>query len=320
MRDGTPDQRDAGEGGSITREVSGRKVIAAVDHEVEVGEQFEGRGRRESFRHGDDRRFWIEGRDGQDSGGDLAATHIGHAVDELAVKVAQLDRVIIDDADGSDTGRREGGNHAAAEAASADHEHSGCREPGLLVGSEAGQRELARIAEIHGSILAPALPHPASDRIHGSNTMELTRIRKKDGMAATKFTVIEAAALLGVSDDTVRRWAEASRLTLVSGANGRSLVDGLELAGLAQELANESALVAAFPRSRASARNRITGIVTRVVKDGVMAQVELQAGPFRIVSLMSREAADELQLEPGTLATASVKATTVVVELPEAHR
>ena len=139
-------------------------------------------------------------------------------------------------------------------------------------------------------------------------------------MAATKFTVIEAAALLGVSDDTVRRWAEARRLTLVSGANGRSLVDGLELAGLAQELATESALAAAFPTSKASARNRITGIVTRVVKDGVMAQVELQAGPFRIVSLMSREAADELQLEPGTLATASVKATTVVIELPEAHK
>ena len=78
--------------------------------------------------------------------------------------------------------------------------------------------------------------------------------------------------------------------------------------------------MAAFPRSRASARNRITGIVTRVVKDGVMAQVELQAGPFRIVSLMSREAADELQLEPGTLATASVKATTGVIELPEAHK
>ena len=139
-------------------------------------------------------------------------------------------------------------------------------------------------------------------------------------MAATQFKVSEAAALLGVSDDTVRRWAEAGRLTLVAGPTGRSLVDGLELAGLAQELAAESALAVAFPTPKASARNRITGIVTRVVKDGVMAQVELQAGPFRIVSLMSREAADELELEPGTLATASVKATTVVVELPEANR
>ena len=126
----------------------------------------------------------------------------------------------------------------------------------------------------------------------------------------------EAAALLGVSDDTVRRWAEAGRLALRAGANGRSHVDGAELAGLAQELAAESDLAAAFPASKASARNRITGIVTKVTKDRVMAQVELQAGPFRIVSLMSTEAAEELGLEPGTLATASVKATNVVVELP----
>ena len=132
----------------------------------------------------------------------------------------------------------------------------------------------------------------------------------------TVFTVREAAALLGVSDDTVRRWAEGGRLTLHSGANGRSHVEGVELASLAQELATESDLATAFPTSKASARNRIVGIVTKVTKDRVMAQVELQAGPFRIVSLMSTEAADELGLEPGTLATASVKATTVVVELP----
>ena len=130
----------------------------------------------------------------------------------------------------------------------------------------------------------------------------------------TQFRVTEAAALLGVSDDTVRRWADAGRLTLERAANGRQHIDGAELATLATELAEESALAAAFPGSRSSARNRLTGIVTRVVKDGVMAQVELQAGPFRVVSLMSREAADELGLEPGSLATASVKATNVVVE------
>ena len=130
----------------------------------------------------------------------------------------------------------------------------------------------------------------------------------------TQFRVTEAAALLGVSDDTVRRWADAGRLTLARGANGRQLIQGEELAALATELAAEAPLAAAFPASRTSARNRITGIVTRVVKDGVMAQVELQAGPFRIVSLMSREAADELGLEPGSLATASVKATNVVIE------
>jgi len=132
----------------------------------------------------------------------------------------------------------------------------------------------------------------------------------------SEFKVSEAAALLGVSDDTIRRWADAGRLTLSTAASGRSTVDGKQLAALAQQLAAESTLATAFPASRASARNRITGIVTKVTRDGVMAQVELQAGPFRIVSLMSREAADELELEPGTLATASVKATTVVVELP----
>ena len=130
----------------------------------------------------------------------------------------------------------------------------------------------------------------------------------------TQFRVTEAAALLGVSDDTVRRWADAGRLTLTRGANGRQLIDGAELATLATELAADAPLAAAFPGARTSARNRLTGIVTRVVKDGVMAQVELQAGPFRIVSLMSREAADELGLEPGSLATASVKATNVVID------
>jgi len=129
-----------------------------------------------------------------------------------------------------------------------------------------------------------------------------------------RFRVSEAAALLGVSDDTVRRWAEAGRLEL---AGSPATVDGVALADLAQELAADSALAAAFPHTRASARNRLTGIVTKVTRDGVMAQVELQAGPFRIVSLMSREAADELGLEPGVLATASAKATTIVVEVPE---
>ncbi len=129
----------------------------------------------------------------------------------------------------------------------------------------------------------------------------------------TQFTVKQAAALLGVSDDTVRRWADAGRLAL---AGTPLTVAGTELAALAQELAAESALGEAFPHGKASARNRLTGIVTKVTKDTVMAQVELQAGPFRIVSLMSAEAATELGLEPGVLAIASIKATTVVVERP----
>ncbi|MCU1419703.1 MAG: MerR family transcriptional regulator [Microbacteriaceae bacterium] len=136
-------------------------------------------------------------------------------------------------------------------------------------------------------------------------------------MPITQFRVSEVAALLGVSDDTVRRWADAGRLTLTRAAGGPALVDGAQVARLAQELAAEAALHSAFPTSKASARNRITGIVTKVTKDGVMAQVELQAGPFRLVSLMSREAADELGLVPGSLAVASAKATTIVVEVPE---
>ena len=120
------------------------------------------------------------------------------------------------------------------------------------------------------------------------------------------FKVGEAAQLLGVSDDTVRRWAESGRLTL---SGTPATIDGVELAVLAQELGRET------ESSPSSARNRFTGIVTKVTKDTVMAQVELQAGPFRVVSLISREAVDELGLEPGVLATASVKATNVGIEL-----
>jgi molybdopterin-binding protein len=132
----------------------------------------------------------------------------------------------------------------------------------------------------------------------------------------TKFRISEAAALLGVSDDTVRRWAELGRIDVRRGANGMQVVEGTELLPLMEELASGGALAEAFPLARASARNRFVGLVTRVERDGVMAQVDLQAGPFRIVSLMSREAADELGLEPGMLAAASAKATTVSIELP----
>ncbi len=125
--------------------------------------------------------------------------------------------------------------------------------------------------------------------------------------------VSDAASLLGVSDDTVRRWGDAGRLELVKDDHGRLAVRGEQLARLAQELAADQPRIAT---SAASARNRLRGIVTHVVRDTVMAQVEMQAGPFRMVSLMSREAADELGLEVGVVAVASVKATNVVVELP----
>jgi molybdopterin-binding protein len=132
------------------------------------------------------------------------------------------------------------------------------------------------------------------------------------------FRIGEAAELLGVSDDTVRRWADAGRV-VSSVEGGRRVIDGAQLAHLAQELAAGVERPKSRPVVGESARNRFTGLVTNVVRDTVMAQVEIQAGPHRIVSLMSREAADELELEPGVIAVASVKATSVVVEVPE-HR
>ncbi len=130
------------------------------------------------------------------------------------------------------------------------------------------------------------------------------------------FRVKEAADLLGVSDDTVRRWLDAGRLPSTVEA-GRRMIDGAQLAQFAEELAASADRPLARPVVGESARNRLAGLVTKVVRDRVMAQVELQAGPFRVVSLMSREAADELGLEPGTLAVASVKATNVVIEVPQ---
>ena len=127
--------------------------------------------------------------------------------------------------------------------------------------------------------------------------------------------ISEAAAMLGVSDDTVRRWIDNGRLVATTLDNGRKAIDGKELAAFAQRMSETSEPGVTVA---ASARNRMRGIVTRVLKDGVMAQVEMQAGPFRIVSLMSREAADELGLEVGSVAVASIKSTNVVVEIPEA--
>jgi molybdopterin-binding protein len=124
--------------------------------------------------------------------------------------------------------------------------------------------------------------------------------------------ISEAAHLLGVSDDTLRRWIDAGKIASVTDG-GRTAVEGAELARFARSTADDTAPGAV---AQASARNRFTGIVTAVLRDTVMAQVELQCGPYRVVSLMSREAADELQLEPGVIAVASIKSTNVVVEVP----
>jgi molybdopterin-binding protein len=129
----------------------------------------------------------------------------------------------------------------------------------------------------------------------------------------SSFTVGQAAELLNVSPDTVRRWVDSGQIPAARSAGGRRRVDG---EGLARFSAERAPNMSALPVAE-SARNHFPGIVTKVTKDKVMAQVEIQAGPFRVVSLMSREAADELKLAPGVLAVASVKSTNVVIEVPE---
>jgi molybdopterin-binding protein len=129
----------------------------------------------------------------------------------------------------------------------------------------------------------------------------------------TQLRISEAATLLGVSDDTVRRMVDSGRLPAAKDTSGRLAVAGADLAAIAQEIAVPAPVGSVADES---ARNRMRGIVTRVLKDTVMAQVEMQAGPFRIVSLMSAEAVDELGLEVGSVAVASIKSTHVIVGVP----
>ena len=117
---------------------------------------------------------------------------------------------------------------------------------------------------------------------------------------------------MGVSPDTVRRLLDSGRVRTARTSGRQRLIDGEDLA---RYLADEAVHEPAAP-ARESSRNHFPGIVTRVIKDTVMAQVDIQSGPYRIVSLMSREAADELNLRPGVQATAAVKSTNVNVELP----
>jgi molybdopterin-binding protein len=133
----------------------------------------------------------------------------------------------------------------------------------------------------------------------------------------TVYRFAEAAELLGVSDDTLRRWADAGRFESTRTPDGHAGVEGVALAALARDVAALPAEGSEASPRRTSARNALRGIVTAVKRDTVMAQVDMCCGPYRIVSLMSREAADSLNLEPGVLAVASIKATNVVVEVPE---
>ncbi|MGV9734208.1 TOBE domain-containing protein [Rhodococcus aetherivorans] len=129
----------------------------------------------------------------------------------------------------------------------------------------------------------------------------------------TQIRIKDAARLLGVSDDTVRRWIDQGALPAGKDGAGRKIIEGADLAEFARRQADEAPDLLGVG---SSARNRFAGIVTRVVSDTVMAQVEMQCGPHRVVSLMSTEAVRELGLEPGSLGVAVVKATTVIVETP----
>lgn len=131
------------------------------------------------------------------------------------------------------------------------------------------------------------------------------------------FRIGEAAALLGVSDDTLRRWIDQGVIEAHADESGRKVVDGAALAALAKR---EAATVDDPSGVARSARNTFVGLVTDVIADTVMAQVEIQSGPHRVVSLMSSEAVRELGLQPGSLAVAVVKATQVIVETPKGRQ
>lgn len=130
-------------------------------------------------------------------------------------------------------------------------------------------------------------------------------------MPHSRIRIKDAAALLGVSDDTVRRWIDNGTLVAHKDNAGRKVVDGAALAAFARE---QSTPPPDPTDSGSSARNRLVGLVTAVTSDTVMSEVEMQCGPFTVVSLMSTESVRTLGLEPGRIAVAVVKATTVIVE------
>ena len=130
-----------------------------------------------------------------------------------------------------------------------------------------------------------------------------------------QIRISDAAKFLGVSDDTVRRWVSSEALAATEDAAGRMAIDGRQLARFSQDLfARDQAKSLPDSGSSTSARNRFVGLVTAMKTDAVMAQVDMQCGPFRVVSLMSSEAVEELGLEPGSVAVAIVKSTNVIIE------
>lgn len=136
---------------------------------------------------------------------------------------------------------------------------------------------------------------------------------EKHGTEPARLRLGEAASQLGVSPDTLRRWAEAGRIEVELTPGGQRTVSQVDVTRLAAERRREGA---DRPIVAQSARNRFAGVVTRVQRDGVAAVVEVQAGPHRLVSLITREASEELQLEPGDEVVCTVKSTDVMVEVP----
>ncbi|SFE48022.1 molybdenum-pterin binding domain-containing protein [Actinacidiphila alni] len=128
------------------------------------------------------------------------------------------------------------------------------------------------------------------------------------------YSIGQAARLLGVSSETVRRWADGGQLRMEREGGGNRTIDGVSLAAFATERA--TALSAAPEEIATSVRNAFAGIVTAVRSDEVIAQVEVQSGPHRLVSLVSREAVDELGIAVGMAVTARVKSTSVHVDRP----
>ncbi|GHG12059.1 TOBE domain-containing protein [Streptomyces zaomyceticus] len=124
------------------------------------------------------------------------------------------------------------------------------------------------------------------------------------------YTIGQAARLLGVSPDTARRWADAGRVATHRDESGRRVIDGKSLAAFSVELA----LGDDDDASYTSARNAFPGIVTGIKLGDIAAQVTIQAGPHRLVSLLTREAVEELGLEVGMQATARVKSTSVHID------
>ena len=129
-----------------------------------------------------------------------------------------------------------------------------------------------------------------------------------------KIRIRDAASFLSVSDDTVRRWIDTGALPAETDEHHRKVIDGFALATFAQ---SQAAPMPDPSQVESSARNRFVGLVTNIIADTVMAQVELQCGPFRVVSLMSSEAVRDLGLELGSVAVAVIKSTNVIVEIPQ---